>query len=223
MNRTHVILLLCIVTAAGILTSCVHQHQSTGLTYFLHTEYDVFNFEEHPSISPSNFIAFCTLPMEKQEDERGELLIRLIEHYLQQHGYLKISKDELLANEDLIPQTFLVGVGYTESFTYDTIQIEFNLYQINLQTKENEQFWSWKTKFDGYPISRDTVEPALKDIFVLEPIDYKRTETIFPRMSANTNSVRSFMEEIASARLNIIERIRTQTDSIKRSIPEYKK
>jgi hypothetical protein len=208
------------MVGVGILTSCIHQHQTTGLTYFLHTEYDVFNFEEHPTINPSNFIAFCTLPMEKEDDERGILLVRLIEHYLQEHGYYKITKDELLANQALLPYTFLLGVGYTESFSYGTVQIELNLYKINEHTKENDQFWSWKAKYDGYPISRDTIEPALKDIFVLEPIDYKRTETIFPYMSAKTNTVRGFLGDLGAARLRIIDRIQTQANGIKRAIPD---
>ena len=220
MNRKKTGAVLGLVIGIGLLAGCYHQHQSTGLSYFLHTEYDVFNFEEHPTVNPSNFIAFCTLPMDKEDDERSVQLIRLIEHYLQEGGYRKITKDELLANEKLLPYTFLFVVGYTESFTYNSIQIEFNLYQINAQTKANQQFWSWKAKYDGYPISRDTVEPALKDIFILEPIDFKRTETIFPPMSATTNSVRGFLGDLGAARLRIIDRIQTQAAGIQRAIPK---
>ena len=207
MNSFKPLSSLCLfVTSALILTGCMYTHKPTDLTYFLHTEYDVFAFDEHPTITPSNFIAFCTMPMEKSDDDRGRLLTQLVEFSLTEHGYYKVSKDELVIEPRLIPRTFLVGLGYTESFTYDSLQIQLDLFQIDPESQQNNLFWSWKAKFDGYPICRDTVEPALKDVFTLEPIDWNRTEPIFPPMSASTNAVKEFMGFVASARRKLLEK-----------------
>lgn len=190
-----------LLAAAG----CIHTQPSTGLSYLLHDEYEVFHFDESPVITPSNFVGFCMLPMEKVEDERAMGGIELLEYALDKHGYTKVTQEELLAEPRLIPRTFMVGLGYNQSFAYETVEAQINLYVFDQRARQNKLFWSWKGKLDGYPFDRDTFMPMLNDLFVLEPIDWFRHETIFPRCGATSNQIESFMIDLAAARLKIIQ------------------
>ena len=188
------LLLLC---CAG----CIYQHPSTGLTYILHDEYETFNFDESPLISPSNFVGYCWLPMDERDDERAQSAIDVITQQLQEHGYVRVAQDELLAEPRLIPKTFMVGLGYQQSFAYNTIQLELSLYQLDMKERKNKLFWVWHAKCDGFPICRNTVEPAAKDIFKNEPLDWGRKDPLFPRMGASSNQLEQFMIDLNQARL----------------------
>ena len=202
MNKSKILLLVCVLGSSLFITSCFYTHQTTGGTYFLHTDYEKFVVEDRPDNPVSNYVGYCFLPVEKQNDESTKTSIQLLEYFLTEHGYIKILKEEMLAHPPLITKTFMVGLGHHSSFSYDTVQVQLNLYYLDTEKKKNQMFWSWKAKFDGYPISRTVLEPALKDIFFKEPFG-KSKQALFPRMSAKSNTFERFAANLARARVKL--------------------
>ncbi len=195
-------LALCAALVA-LLPACVHVEPATGYSYFLHTDYELFHTSDDPARPVSNFVGYCMLPMEDPKDTRATIVRELTELYLRSNAYVRVTRDELLAEPRLIPHTFLVGVGYVESFAYETIQLQLNLYYVDQEQRTHVPFWSWKAKYDGYPLARRTVEPALRDLFVRQPMDWNKTAPIFPRRSAPPSEVTWFYEYLAAARLAV--------------------
>ncbi|MCX7846623.1 MAG: hypothetical protein N2595_01105, partial [bacterium] len=193
------------VICAVVVTGCVHVEPSTGRTYFLHTDYALFQTSDDPARPVSNYIGYCMLPMEDPRDERAQIVRALVEEYLGSNGYIRVTREELIAEPRLIPHTFLVGVGYVESFTYEEIQLQLNLYYVDEAKRRHVPFWSWKARYGGYPVSRRTVEPALRDLFVREPLDWREHGSIFPRRGAPVSAVGWFYEYLAAARLKVRE------------------
>ncbi len=188
------------IVAAAALTGCIHVHERTGLSYLLHTDYETFHFNEHPDIIVSRFTGYCVLPMEDPDDRRAQVAIDLLRHYLSAHGYVPVTKYELVAEPKLIPKTYMVGFGYHESYAYGTIQVQVNLYIFDREEGKNKMFWSWKGKFDGHPLEQRTLEPVLRDLFLTEPLDWGEHRPIFPRMNAPDAEVEEFMISLAEAR-----------------------
>lgn len=191
------------VALLAALSGCVHVEPTTGYTYLLHTDYELFHTSDDPARPVSNYIGYCMLPVEDPRDQRSHILRELVELYLQSNGYIKVTREELVAEPRLIPKTFLVGVGYVESFTYESIQLQLNLYYVDEERRVHVPFYSWKAKFDGYPVTRRTVEPALRDLFVKEPMDWFTHGPIFPRRGAPAAEVERFYEHLAAARLKV--------------------
>lgn len=191
------------VALMALLAACVHVEPATGYTYFLHTDYELFHTSDDPARPVSNFIGYCMLPMEDPNDARAVIVRELAELYLRSNGYIRVTREELLAEPRLIPHTFLVGVGYVESFAHESIQLQMNLYYVDQEKRAHVPFWSWKAKFGGYPVTRRTVEPAFRDLFVREPMDWFKSGTIFPRRGAPPSEVTWFYEYLAAARLAV--------------------
>ncbi len=204
MNKSKILLLGFVLVSCLLITSCFYTHQTTGDTYFLHTDYETFVVEDRPDIPVSNYIGYCFLPVEKLEDESTINIIELFDYFLTKHGYIKISKEEMLAQPPLIQKTYMVGFGHHSSFSYDTVQMQINLYYLDVKKKKNQIFWSWKAKFDGYPLTRTLVEPAFKDIFFKEPFG-KSKQPLLPKMSAQSNTFEKFIVDLARARMKLQE------------------
>ena len=202
MNKSKILLLGFVLVSCLFITSCFYTHQTTGDTYFLHTDYETFLVEDRPDIPVSNYIGYCFLPVEKQKDESTINIIELFDYFLTKHGYIRTLKKELLAQPSLIPKTFMVGINHHSSFSHDTLQVQINLHYLNVKKKKNQMFWSWKAKFDGYPITRTVLEPALNDIFFKEPFG-KSKQPLLPKMSAQSNTFEKFVVDIARARMKI--------------------
>ena len=202
MNKSKILLLGFVLILCLFITSCFYTHQTTGDTYFLHTDYETFLVEDRPDIPVSNYIGYCFLPVEKQKDESTINIIELFDYFLTKHGYIRTLKKELLAQPSLIPKTFMVGINHHSSFSHDTLQVQINLHYLNVKKKKNQMFWSWKAKFDGYPITRTVLEPALNDIFFKEPFG-KSKQPLLPKMSAQSNTFEKFVVDIARARMKI--------------------
>jgi hypothetical protein len=184
----------------SLTSACVHVQKSTDLSYLLHTDYAAFEVNEDPMISVSNFIGYCLLPMDKPEDSRGALLQDLAAKYLSSNGFRRVQWAELRANKRLAPKTFLVGLSYVESFAYETLQLQMNLYFVNTNTHVQTAFWSWKAKYDAYPLNREKVEPAFRDLFLRKPMEIGEDLTLFPRMDALPQDMNAFYLELATAR-----------------------
>jgi len=191
---------LAVCAVAG-LAGCVHVNPVTGLTYFLHTDYSVFYIDESPTRPVSNYLGFCLLPMQEAQDDRAVLIHDLLGIYLTSNGYIRVTQPELKAEPKLLDHTFLVGAGYVQSFAYETTQLQVNLYYYDQTTKKNRIFWTWKAKYDAYPVMRKTIEPAFRDVFCKEPIDWGRHEAMFPRRGATELDIDAFYEDLAAARL----------------------
>ena len=70
MRKLKLFLMTGLLLAA--LAGCVYTHPTTGHTYFFSHEYNNFAVEESLTISPSNYVGFCFLPL-KEKDEQGEV------------------------------------------------------------------------------------------------------------------------------------------------------
>ncbi|MCX7003902.1 MAG: hypothetical protein NTV22_11590 [bacterium] len=186
-----------------LLAACMHVNQATQLTYFLHTDYEAFDVQEEPGLSVSNYVAYCMMPMDKTDDASAKMLQKIAEMYLTSNGYYKLTQPELMAEPKLIPLTFLVGLSYVQSFAYETLQLQMNLYYVDPATRKNVQFWSWKAKYDGYPVSRTTIEPAFRDLFIKQPMDWGEQATMFPPMGAPLQQREQFYEWLANARVRL--------------------
>ncbi len=202
MNKSKLLLFGFVLASCMFITSCFYTHQTTGDTYFLHTDYEKFIVEDRADSPVSNYIGYCFLPVEKLDDESTATSLELLEYYFTKHGYVKIIKEELLAYPPLIPKTFMVGFGHHSSFSYDTVQVQLNLYYLDVKKKKNQMFWSWKAKFDGYPLSRTVLDPALYDVFYKEPFG-KSKQSLLPKMSAQSNVFEKFIVDLARARMKI--------------------
>jgi len=206
MNKSKILLFGFVIGASLLITSCFYTHQTTGDSYFLHTDYETFVVEDRADRPVSNYVGFCFLPVEKLDDESTATSIELLEYFLIKHGYIKIIKKEMLAHPPLIQKTFMVGFGHHSSFSYDTVQVQINLYYLDIKKKKNQMFWSWKAKFDGYPISRADLEPALNDIFFKKPFLSKSKQPLLPKMSAQSNTFEKFVVDLARARMKLQEK-----------------
>ena len=194
---------ICIAVMC-LLSACVYHHARTDRQYFLHTDYQMYGVDmEHPEKSPDDYIGFCVLPLKKPNDPRGQTAVKLVAYYLKEHGYVPVTQEELIANQDLLDRTFMLGVGYHESFAYETLQLQISLYTLDRETRKNEKFWSWKAKFDGYPLDRRRIEPALQDLFVELPMWEEEKGPLFPKMALSTNAVERFMIDVAAARMAV--------------------
>ena len=193
---------LAVTVVAFFLTSCFYHDKTTDTDYILHTEYEVFDITKDPNVDFTKFVGFCMMPLEKEEDERGKTCISLLSHRLKEKGFVEVQREELVAESGLLPSTVLVGIGYNESYMYGTIQLEINVYKIN-KKGGGDMIWSWKAKFDGYPVCQQTVDPALDDLFHLEPVDYGKTEPLYKKIKASTNDIERFMINLAKARREI--------------------
>ena len=193
-----------LATAACVaLLGCYYQHPRTQAMYQLHTEYDVFQIDDSPADPVTNYLGFCMMPMEDAEDPRASVLEELTKFYLQSNGYVQVEREQLVADPRLVPDTFLVGLSYVQSFAYGTIQLQMNLYKINPETRQNEQIYAWKAKFDEFPIVQHNVEPAYQDLFCKEPISWPDVGPMFPYRTRPTNEVARFTERAEAARLRV--------------------
>ncbi len=201
-TKSKILLLGFVLVTCMLVTSCFYTHQTTGDTYVLHTDYEAFLVEDRPDNPVSNYIGYCFLPVNDPEDENVKDSLEILTYFLSNHGYKQIIKEEMLANPDIIPKTFMLGFGHHSSFSHDTIQVQINLYYLDVEKKKNQMFWSWQAKFDGYPLCRSTLEPALNDIFFKEPLG-KSKQPLLPKMSAQSNTYEKFMIDLAKARMKL--------------------
>ena len=197
---------LAVLIVTFILAGCFYHDKNTDLDYMLHTEYEIFDISKNPNVDLTKFLGFCMMPLDKEDDERGKTCVNLLTHYLKEKGYIEVQREELVAEPKLVPNTALVGIGYNESYMYGTIQLEINAYEIN-KKGGGDMVWSWKAKFDGYPVCQRTIEPALKDLFNLEPVNYDKHEPIYKKPEASTNDVEKFMVNLARARKKLKEQV----------------
>jgi len=193
---------LAVAVVAFALASCFYHDKHTDTDYILHTEYEVFDITKDPNVDFEKFVGFCMMPLENEEDERGKTCISLLSHRLKEKGFVEVKREELVAESGLVPTTILVGIGYNESYLYGTIQLEINAYKIN-KKGSGDMIWSWKAKFDGYPVCQQTIDPAFDDLFQLEPVDYGKTEPLYKKIKASTNDIERFMINLAKARRSI--------------------
>jgi len=194
---------LAVTVAAFALTSCFYHDKHTDTDYILHTEYEVFDIYKDPNTDFTKVIGFCMIPLEKDDDERGKVCKNLLIHRLKDKGFVEVQRQELVAESKLLPNTVLVGIGYNESYMYGTIQLEVNVYKISEEGGIGNLIWSWKAKFDGYPICQNTIDPAFEDLFNLEPVDYGKKDPLYKKIKAPESEIEKFMINLAKARRKI--------------------
>ena len=182
-----------------LMSGCFYHDKETDLDYMLHTEYEIFDISKDPNTDFTKFVGFCMMPLEKQDDERGRTCQNLLRHYLKEAGYIEVKREEIVAEPKLIPHTALVGIGYNESYMYGTIQLEIDVYQIN-EKGGGDLVWSWKAKYDGYPVCQKTVEPALEDLFTLEPVNYDKKEKLYRKIKAPKQEIENYLVNLSQAR-----------------------
>jgi len=190
------------LTALLFLSGCVYNHPTSGNTYFFSTEYNDFAVEESLTISPSNFVGFCFLPL-KESDEQGvaDLIKGLTTKYLTDHGYVLVTQEELKEDTELVDYTFLVGIDYLESMLYERFDLSLFLYTADRSDNyKNKLFWSFHCQRDAYPITRSNLEPAYQDLFRQEPVNSGEYGTIFPKRSVPNAVFNEFNERLSSAR-----------------------
>lgn len=192
--------LVGIAACTLLLTCCYYHHARTDQTYMLNKDYDLFEIDEHPQYLPNDFVGFCPLPLETPSDPRGRAAVELVSRYLENHGYKRVLRDELLANQKLIDKTFMLGVGYRESFSYDELELNISLYYLDKKQRKNVPFYAANTKFDGYPLNRNAMEPVLEDLFKETPMWDDEGDPIFPSMNAPSNIVEQYVIDLAIAR-----------------------
>lgn len=185
------------------LSGCMYTHPRTERTYMQSQEYEIFSIEEHPTVLPSEFVGFCVLPLQNPADPRGRATVDLVSNYMERHGYKRVTQEELRAHTPLVKRTFMLGVGYEESFSHNTLGLTLTLYYLDPVTLQNIPFYTAKTKFDGYPIKRETLQPVMRDLFDTTPMWDSKGETIFPRMSADASIVEQYMLDLAFARMKL--------------------
>ena len=190
------------IAALVFLSGCVYTHPTTGNTYFFSTEYNNFAVEESVNISPSNYVGFCFLPL-KADDEQGvaDLIRGLTTKYLTDHGYVLVTKEELLEDTALVDYTFLVGLEYNESMLYERFDLSIYLYNADKRDNyKNHLFWSFSCQRDSYPITRANLEPIYQDLFTQEPANWGEYATIFPKRSVPNAIFNEYNERLSSAR-----------------------
>ncbi len=191
---------IVILAAVLSLVGCVYQNKSNKLSYVLNTQYNVFDIKEEPNFTFSNFVGYCMMPMKNANDGRTKEVLPIIEKYISENNYVKVTTNEILNNKFVAAKTFLVSFGYIETFTDGKIEIQLNLHAADPSGKKDVVFWSWQAEYDAYPLDRKTIEPALNDIFKKEPLDWSRKDRLFPLRCAESNMVDAFMTELERAR-----------------------
>jgi len=209
MDKIKFILLLII---AFTVSGCFYHDKSTDLDYMLHTDYEIFDISKNPNINFSNYVGFCMMPLSKPDDVRGQTCVNLLRHYLKKAGYVEVQREELIAEPALVPHSVLVGIGYDESYLYGTIQLEADVYKIN-EKGGGDLIWSWKAKFDGYPVCQKTIEPALEDLFELEPVNYDKKEKLYKKIKAPKYLIEEYMINLSKARRKLREASERGIDS----------
>ncbi len=187
-----------------LFSGCFYHDKTTDLDYMLHTEYEIFDISKDPNVDFSKFVGFCMMPLDKFDDEKGKTCVNLLRYYLKEKGYVEVKREEIVAEPALIPNTALVGIGYNESFMYGTIQLQIDVHKIN-EKGGGDVIWTWKAKFDGYPVCQKTIEPALKDLFNLEPINYDKKEKLYKKIKAPKEEIETYMINLAKARRKLKE------------------
>jgi len=194
--------LLVSLSVLFILSGCFYHDKTTNMDYILHTEYEIFDITKDENVDFTKFVGYCMMPLEKEDDVRGLTCVKLLRHRLKEKGFVEVQREELVAEPKLVPNTVLIGIGYNESYMYGTIQLEINVYEIN-EKGGPDMIWSWKAKFDGYPVCQQTIEPVLDDLFNLEPVNYDETEPLYKKIRAPEAEIEKYMVNLAKARRKI--------------------
>lgn len=172
----------------------------TGRKYMLRVDPATVELVVGQGVNFSNYVGYCLAVGDVRDDVGYQEALQLLEEKLQRHGYVKVSKEELLAERGLLSNVFVVELTYAGYFEEGELEVRLTLYEFEGGGKSERVIWSWRSRVNEYPISRANIKPVLEDIFDTEPMGWGEDERLLPKMAAGEGTVKAFYEALERAR-----------------------
>lgn len=153
-----------------------------------------------PGVNFSNYVGYCLAMPAMEKDVGMQEAMQLLDEMFQRHGYTAVRREELMAEQGLLSNTFLADFSYAQYFEEGAIEMRLALHELSPASESDKVIWVWRARIKDYPISRENIMPALRDIFEEKPLEWGEDETLLPRMVAGSNTVAGFRQALEYAR-----------------------